>query len=77
MDTNRNMKDNPQSNLETIILSLDVCALYPSITIDLATKSIFKMVLKSKIKFSNVDYKEVGKILRVFCSDQDLKDHKI
>ena len=76
-DTNLTIRNNPSNELKTIILSLDVCALYPSITADIASKSIFKMVMKSKVNFSGINYNEVGKILRVLSNDKELRDNNI
>ena len=49
-DTNNNIELS-DDNLNTVIMSLDVCALYPSITKETAMKSIIKMTIESGISF--------------------------
>ena len=75
-DANRNILVNPEDR-DTVILSLDVSALYPSIDTSLADKSIYDMTLQSNINFEEVNYKEIGKIVRILCDDNEIRHHKL
>ena len=76
-DTNLKIEDPSVSGLKTILMSLDVCALYPSISDELAENSIFNAVLHSRVKFENCNFRELTKIVRVFCSDEQISKHKL
>ena len=74
---NSNIEQNYDPTLRTIVLSLDVRALYPSINCQTARNMVFKMTLESEVDFDNIQYLEIGKILRVLCKDDELRNHKL
>ena len=55
-----------------IIGSMDVKALYPSIDIDFAVEKCVEMILKSNVKFENIDTVELGLYLSLTMSVEDL-----
>ena len=56
---------------------MDVSALYPSITRELAMESIIKSVKKSDIVWDDVDYRTLSRYLSVTCDRNVLVKHKI
>ena len=76
-DCNTNILNHPSDNLKTVILSLDVCALYPSITDTLAQEAIFEMALQSGVTFKGINWMEIAKVVWILSSDQEIKLHKL
>ena len=44
-----------QDLMSTVVLSMDVCALYPLITVKLAKDTIVRMVKASNLTWENID----------------------
>ena len=66
---------------ELVVLSMDVCALYPSLRIEEVVKILYEMILKAqeegKLKLEDVNWLEVGKYLAITCSKEELVKCKI
>ena len=75
-DANKSIINNPNDNKEPVVLSLDVCALYPSINKNTAEDAILKMTVKSKIDF-NVNIRELTKVIRILSSDEEFRKLKV
>ena len=61
----------------TIVMSMDVSALYPSITRDLAERTIIKMVKQSKLRWEDIDTVTLGRYLALTWNAGELKKHRI
>ena len=55
-----------------VIGSMDVKALYPSIDIDFAVEKCVKMIVRSKMKFENVNTEELGLYLSLTVGKTEL-----
>ena len=77
LDANQRILESSDKDLTTVIMSLDVSAMYPSLDTTVSSKLVMRGVIDSQVQFQNIDYREVGKVLRVLCSDNELKTNKI
>ena len=59
---------------DTVVGSLDVKALYPSIEIDFATEKCVEMIQKSQVNFKNVNTEELGLYLSLTMSEKELEE---
>ena len=53
---------------EKVFLGSDVSALYPSCTARMAGEAVYKAILKTKLEFEGVDYRELAKYVAINCS---------
>ena len=58
---------------DTVILSADVVALYPSLNIDFTTDKVCEMFYESNIDIKGVDYEEVGLYLSLTRTTEDIE----
>ena len=49
----------------TIVLSMDVTALFPSISIELASKTMFKAIMNSKIPWEQIDTRQLSRYIAI------------
>ena len=77
IETNAIIDSSPDPDLNTMVLSLDVKALYPSLEPDKCQETIIESVLESRITFSNVNYSEIGKMLRILCTDSEIVKYRL
>ena len=68
----REVNNNNISLRNTIIGSMDVKALYPSIDVDFAIGKCGEIIVKSDTEISNVDVEELGLFLSLTCSETEL-----
>ena len=68
-DFNRKSRE---SKLKCQIISMDVKALYPSMTWDESVKSVKWMIMKSNMIFEDVNWLEVGKYLAVMMTKEEI-----
>jgi hypothetical protein len=68
---NKELEEVPQSRKFGII-SMDVKALYPSMTIKRSKKIVKKMIIKSGIEYEQVDWKELSRYLAVFMTMEEI-----
>eukprot|EP00794_Sanderia_malayensis_P016493 gene16493-18133_t len=61
----------------SIIGSMDVVALYPSIDIDFSTKKCQEMIEESDMEFRNVNVRELGLYLALTLSKEDLCEENV
>jgi hypothetical protein len=55
------------------VISMDVKALYPSMTWEEIVCSVKEMILRSPMIIKNVNWQEVGKFIAVNVSKEDIK----
>ena len=72
-------KDRPtiQDMGSTVVLSMDVTALYPSVSKGLSTRSMVRAVKESTVPWEGVNTKQLGRYLAVTIDRKTLKDHKV
>ena len=58
---------------DTVILSADVVALYPSLNIEFTTDKVCEMFHESKVEVKGVDYEEVGLYLSLTKTSEDIE----
>ena len=61
----------------TIVMSMDVTALYPSISKELAVRTIIKTVKQSNIPWENVDEKQLSRYVALTSDSKLIKDSKL
>ena len=62
---------------KTVVVSMDVCALYPSISVSLAMKTILKTIKESKLRWEEIDLETLERYISLTVNSEDLKKHKI
>ena len=62
---------------ELVIVSMDVIALYPSISISLASQTITRIVKESNIEWEGLNVKTLGRYLTINFDSATLRKHKI
>ena len=68
----------PKQDLsDTIVLSMDVTALYPSISKELAKKSIMKTMKSSKVPWSDINVRQLARYIVVISNDKEIKDNDL
>ena len=67
-------KMNRESRQKCQILSMDVKALYPSVSWDEIIKSVKWIILKSKMVIEDVNWMEVGKYLAVMMAKEEINE---
>ena len=66
-----------QDLCSTVALSMDVKALYPSITVQLAYETMIKVVKKSELPWEHIDIVTLGRFLAVTVQRSELKKYEI
>ena len=61
----------------TVIVSMDVCALYPSISINLASKTMIKVIKESKLSWERVNQTILERYLAISVDSEVLRKHKL
>ena len=67
-----NQSGGPDSN--TVILSADVKALYPSLDVDFTTDIVCEMFQNSRISIKGIDYEELGLYLRLNKTVEEIEE---
>ena len=72
-------RDRPklQDMTETVIMSMDVKALYPSISVKLATDTMIRMVKQSELPWDNIDITTLERFIAVTISKDELIQHRV
>ena len=75
------MRRNPippiQDTGKTVVVSMDVCALYPSISVSLAMRMITKTIKQSKLIWEEINLEILERYVSLTIDTDDLKKHKI
>ena len=71
-DTNKAMVEAGVAPDDIAIGSLDAISLYPSLKLQETLDIITEMVQQANINFCDLDYQELGKYIRVMCSEEDI-----
>ena len=66
-----------QDLCSTVALSMDVIALYPSISTDLAYETVIKTVIDSKLPWEEVDMTTLERFLVLTVTNSDLTKYKV
>ena len=61
----------------SVVGSMDVKALYPSIDIDFAVEKCVELMQESNVKFNNVDVDELGWFLMTTCDKKDIEGQNL
>ena len=59
-----------------VVGSLDVVAMYPSITHEQAVGSVYRAALRSKLKFQGLDHDEIGKYIAIKTKSEERNKFK-
>jgi len=73
--TNINIKS--KKDIEYILFSMDVKALYPSLNIEETANLVYNVLLNSEIVIEEVDMTELGQYLRVVLTEKDIEEEYI
>ena len=57
----------------SVLLSMDIKALYPSMRIEVIVRAVRELILESDLEAASVDYLEVGKYLCVVMSPEEIE----
>ena len=61
----------------TVVMSIDVTALYPSITVELARETMLNVTRKSRLLWENVDIVTLERFLAITMTSSELRKNKI
>ena len=70
-----NINTSDEVRAESVLLSMDIKALYPSMRDEVIVRAVRELILESDLKAVSVEYLEVGKYLRVVLSSEEIGDH--
>ena len=73
--TNTELETEPVNDNLTV-LSMDAEALFPSLALEDIMDGIWRLIMESNFKFSNVNYKQVAMYLAVMYMKEDLVKNK-
>ena len=66
-------KIKPIQNKNLTVFSMDVTALYPSITAEMAIKAAKESIKTSRLKWRNIDVKYLGRYVSMCCEREVLE----
>ena len=76
-EANRRLKKEKPEEGSISIFSMDASALYPSLDINDINDSLWKLITTSKLKFNNVEMKEVIKYVTILHTEEELRERGV